>query len=292
MTIIIDSNIPAGQSWSISLSGLISRFRSMVSLTWLMVLLEGIAFLAFPLVIGMALNDLLEGSYHGVKLLILLSLAELIIGTIRRFYDTRAYGKIYRSVSTELVVRERERGASTSAISARSQLFTEFVEFLEFSIPEISHNFINLAGTLVIIGFLHIKILWVCLAAVMFTVLIYWITSSRILGLNKGQNDEFEKQVGYISKGNLKQVRAHYHRLMGWKIKLSDLETINFFGVWLGLAAALVSAVILLGEAEGASVGAAVSIIMYVFGFIESVIAFPLYYQQLVRLKEISGRLQ
>lgn len=40
----------------ISISRLISRFRSSIIITWLMLLFEGVAYLFIPLVIGMAIN--------------------------------------------------------------------------------------------------------------------------------------------------------------------------------------------------------------------------------------------
>lgn len=291
MTSTAKSSYGETKRLAISIPGLIRRFKLRISVTLLLVIMEGAAFLAFPLTIGFALNDLIADSYEGLYTIMMLSVGLLLVGTLRRFYDTRVYGNIYRSVSGELVARERLHGSSTSTISARSQLFTEFVEFLEHSIPDIIHNIINLSGTLIIIGFLDVRILGLCLAATCCSIVIYWVSSSRILSLNRGENDEFEQQVHCISHGRQNEIDAHYRRLMGWRIKLSDLETINFSGVWFSLSVALVGAVLLLGNSTEISVGLATSIIMYVFGFIESIVAFPLYFQQLVRLREIAGRL-
>jgi len=276
----------------ISISSLIKRFKIKICITWLLVLLEGAAYLTTPLVIGIAINDLLAGSSFGIILLSGLCLSMLLIGSLRRFYDTRAYGKIYRTVSTELVEKERKRQSSISTISARSQLFTEFIEFLEYSIPKVSHNLINLIGTLVIIAIMNQKIFLLCLCSALLTTLIYWFSGDKILHLNRGENDELEKQVTYLQQGNTVKVHDHFNRLMKWKIRLSDLETLNFLGVWLGLSAALICSVLLLAGGGGAAVGTVVTVVMYVFGFMESSVAFPLYYQQLVRLQEIAGRLQ
>lgn len=277
---------------SISIKKLVQRFWKSVSLTWLMVMLEGAGFLVIPLVIGMAIDDLLVQSYAGVKLLTALCIVMVTVGTVRRFYDTRAYGTIYRKMSKELIQKEKRRNSTISKISARSHLFTEFIDFLEFSIPEISHNLINLVGTLVIIGTLNIKILGICLSAAVLATLIYWVSGAKIHRLNKGENDELERQVQYIETGNAKELDKHFKNLTRWKIRLSDLETINFSGVWIGLSAALISSVILLGTPGDTPVGATISVIMYVFGFVESVVAFPLYYQRIVRLQEIAGRFQ
>ena len=44
---------------------------------------------AVPFVLGVAINDLIAGSFRGVWWLIVLELAALLIGTVRRLYDTR-----------------------------------------------------------------------------------------------------------------------------------------------------------------------------------------------------------
>ena len=292
MTSIAGNQLPELTQPSISIRGLIQRFWKSVTLTWLMVMLEGAVFLVIPLVIGMAIDDLLLQSYSGVKILIALCIVMVTVGTARRFYDTRAYGTIYRKMSKELVHKEKKRNSAISTISARSHLFTEFIEFLEFSIPEISHNLINLIGTLIIIGTLNLKILGVCLGAACLATLIYWISGGRVYLLNKGGNDELERQVHCIETSDKEELDEHFRNLMRWKIRLSDLETMNFTGVWIGLSAALICSVILLGTPGDAAVGTTISVIMYVFGFVESVVAFPLYYQQIVRLQEIAGRLK
>ena len=117
--------------------------------------------------------------------------------------------------------------------------------------------------------------------------------------MNKGQNDELEKQVEIIaqqadppSNGNRdsNRLEKHLKTLMGWNIKLSDLETLNFSMTWIVLAGVLIYSVVAVAS-SGASPGRVVSAVMYVFGFIESVMTFPLYYQQVIRLNEIAGRL-
>lgn len=292
MGVALDTNVPVHVPPPISIWSLIRRFKGRVYLTWLLVLLEGSAYLFIPLVIGMAIDDLLSQSYTGITSLAGLCCCMLVIGAARRFYDTRAYAKIFRTVSTEMVAKEKERNAPISTISARSRLFQEFIDFLEHSIPEISHNFINLLGSLVITAILDLRIFVVCLTCGLFAVCIYWFSSNRIYQLNKEENDELERQVTCLDKGSPEQLHDHFRKLMRWKIKLSDLETANFTGVWLGLSAVLVATVIILSQSNGSAVGSAVSMIMYVFGFIESTVAFPLYYQQLVRLHEIAGRLE
>ncbi len=112
-----------------------------------------------------------------------------------------------------------------------------------------------------------------------------------MLCLNKGQNDEFEKQVEIISGQNSINLNRHFKSLMRWNIRLSDLETINFSFTWIALAGALVGSINIVASSGTSTFGHVITIVMYVFGYIESVMTFPLYYQQLIRLQDIAGRL-
>ncbi len=276
---------------AISLSRLMRRFWRLTTLTWLLVLLEGTSLVAMPLVIGWAVDDLMNGSSSGLFQLAALCGLLLLVGSGRRVYDTRAYARIYRTVAPELVVREQRRKASLSRLSARSSLFREFIDFLEQSIPDILHQLINLVGTLVIIALIDSQVFLVCLASMVFTALAYGFSEKRILRLNAGANDELERQVDLLASAGEAKIRGHFKRLMDWHVKLSDLETLNFSLVWVALAFLLVLTVAIVTSSGEASFGQIVSAVMYVFGFTESVLVLPLYFQQLIRLREITTRL-
>jgi len=274
----------------ISLKILLQRFWSKTILTWVLVIFEGLALLLIPLVIGWAVDDLLNNDTLGIFQLTALCAVLLIIGAGRRFYDTRIYSGIYRKVSNEMISREIRNKTSVSKISARTNLFTEFIGFLENSLPEILNHLVCLTGTLFIICFIDFNIFLTCIAGAAATWITYLFSQKKILRLNKGKNDELEKQVELIADNHPGRIKDHFKRLINWNIRLSDLETINFSITWITLAGVLICSIILVSS-NSSSLGHIITITMYVFGFIESIMAFPVYYQQVVRLNEIAGRL-
>ena len=276
---------------NISLKTLLSRFWKKALVTWVLVILEGLGLLLMPLVIGWSVDDLIKGQMHGIIPLAGLCLVLLAIGAGRRFYDTRIYSGIFRKVSSELVTRGKLCETSVSKISARTNLFTEFIKFLEHSIPDLFNHFIGLVGALAIIFFINIQVFWTCLAGAAVISIIYALSQNKIHRLNMGQNNEFEKQVDIIASQDSTGVKTHFKNLMVWTIRLSDLETINFSLTWLILTAVLIASILVAATLAETSFGQVVSIIMYVFGFIESVMTFPLHYQQIIRLQEIGTRL-
>ena len=79
---------------------------------------------------------------------------------------------------------------------------------------------------------------------------------------------------------------------MKWNIKLSDLETINFSIAWIFMMGFLVWSIIISVEGGNVQYGAVFALVMYIFQYIESVVSLPFFYQQWLRLGEISERLR
>ncbi len=282
-------SITAAQS--ITLWGLFRRFKKKISLTLSLVVTESILDLLFPLFIGFAINSLLEQSYAGVIALGLLGVLALIVGSGRRFYDTRAYAGIYATLSTEMVAREQEKEQSISTISARASLLTEFVEFLENSMPIIITSIIGLVGILAILSSLNLAVFAASLALLVLVIIVYLLSGKWNFRYNKEYNDALENQVAALSTQDMGVIDKHFKTIMRWNIKLSDLETVNYFAIWLGIIGLLVYSPIAVIDSGIANYGLVFSILMYVFQYIESVVTLPYYIQQLIRLQEISGRL-
>ena len=274
-----------------SLSALFRRFKWRISLTVVLVLLESVLEILYPLCIGLAINSLLDGGHQGLLLLAGLGVASTVVGSLRRFYDTRIYSGIYRSIAPEMVARERERHNSVSQISARAGLLTEFVEFLENSLPELIAALVSLVGVLVIVAALNTDVFFACLAVLLVAALTYVLTGRLNFRLNAGYNNELERQVWSLERGDAALVQDHFKRLMRWNIRLSDLETANYFVIFLAIVALFVYAPFSAVDSGVTDYGLVFSLLMYVFSYIESVANLPLFVQQLIRLKEISVRL-
>ncbi len=279
-------------SQGVSVGSLVSRFKFRIIATLVLVALEGGAVLLFPLFIGLAINGLLGGSVAGVFELALVAIAAVAIGSIRRFVDTRAYAGAYEATASELVARERDRGTPVSTISARVGLVGEFVEFLEESLPGIAMGAVSLVGTLVILASISPRVSWACVALACVMVLQYGATASLNYRLNAGYNDELEKQVAIISNPGTRRPSAHFNRLMRWRIRLSDLETLNYAVLFLCVVLLLVFAPVELVDGPTAEYGLVLAALMYVLQYVEDLAAFPLYVQSLIRLHEISARLR
>lgn len=279
------------KSSPITLKNLFRRFNGKISLTLFLVVAETAVDLLFPLFIGYAINGLLTGRMSGVVNLGLLGVAALAVGSSRRFYDTRAYAAVYTTISGEMVAREQAKGSDISTTSARAGLLTEFVEFLENSLPMIVNSLIGLAGVLAILWGLNTAVFWASLALLGLMTLVYLFSSKWNFRYNQAYNDALEEQVNTLSTRDTAVINSYFRRVMRWNIKLSDLETVNYALIWLGIIALFVYAPVAVIDDGVTDYGRVFAVLMYVFQFVESVITLPYFIQQIIRLQEISGRL-
>lgn len=190
-----------------------------------------------------------------------------------------------------MIQNETNKDASVSRISARTGLLTEFVEFLENSMPEMINALISVVGILAIIATLNIDVFFACLSILGLIVFIYTITGKFNYKLNTKYNNQLEKQVDVLTARDSIAIKSFYQELMRWNVKLSDLETINYFVIWVGVIAVFIYTPITVIGAGILSYGLVFSIIMYVLNYAGSIVSFPLFIQQVIRLKEISARL-
>ena len=264
------------------------RFAGRFALTLTLVVLEAFGWTLFPLVIGRAIDSVLTDSVRGLYEFAGLGIAAMGIGIARRLIDSRAYARIYACLGEELVDHESEN--NTSSTTARLGMLREIVEFFENSLPGLITSVIGLVGTILILSLLNRPVFFGCLAVVGATAVLYALTGRLTTRYNKELNDEHERQVEAVESADAARVGRHLRDMMRWNIRLSDLEAANFGIVWLFMVGLLVFSI---NSAAGENVeyGIVFAIVMYVFQFSESVTLLPFYYQQWLRLREISGRL-
>ncbi len=267
---------------------LLKRFAGRFALTLGLVVLEAAGWILFPLVIGRAIDSVLADSTRGLYEFAVLGIVTMGIAVLRRLVDSRAYARIYVTLGEEMAASAA--GSSTSTRTARLGMLREIVEFFENSLPELINAVLGLVGTVLILAALNVPVFLGCLVIAVATVVLYALTGRLTMRYNRGLNDEHERQVDAVDSGDPGRLATHLRAMMRWNIRLSDLEAANFGINWVFMIALLVFAVSA-ATTETAEYGAVFAIVMYVFQFVESMLMLPFFYQQWLRLREISGRL-
>ena len=267
---------------------LLKRFAGRFALTLTLVVLEAAGWILFPLVIGRAIDSVLADSTRGLYEFAILGIVTMGVAVLRRLVDSRAYARIYVTLGEEMA--ESAADTSTSTRTARLGMLKEIVEFFENSLPELINAMIGLAGTVVILAALNLPVFLGCLVVALATVVLYLLTGGLTMRYNQGLNDEHERQVDAVDSGDPARLAKHLGAMMRWNIRLSDLEAANFGINWVFMIGLLVFAVSA-ATTETTEYGAVFAVVMYVFQFVESMLMLPFFYQEWLRLREISGRL-
>jgi len=275
------------------LKSLMNKHRSQLVLTYILFSLEMLGGLLRPLFLGIAINDLMKGSYNGLILLSAAHIVTLTVGTMRHMYDTRTYSAIYVSLVTKFLSR-RIYQKDVSKLSAHSTLAREFVDFLEFDLVYVIEAVYNIFGSLILMFFYDASVVLLCLAVLLPVIGISYKYGKKMNRLNKLKNDELEHQVNVISNGNAKELKEHYTNLRRWQVKTSDQEAFNF-GIMEFLVMIVLGASLLLTyKTSGATIlaGNVVGIFFYVTNFAKGLETIPYTVQRLSSLTDITRRIE
>lgn len=272
------------------IKGILKQHRWRFIYTITLILAEALLSILFPLFIGNAIGDVLNKEMTGLWQLAILGFLLIVMGSFRRMLDSRFYARIYTTISGQTITQIPQNKQSVK--TARLHLLSEMVKFAENQLPDIIQHSIGLIGVMSIIAFLNLNIFFGTLIAGSIVVLIYLLSGEKTFRYNKGYNNELESQLDVLSTNQPSTLKLHLLKLMRWNIKLSDIETINYALSWLIMIVLLVLAIRFAATRQQLQYGTLFALIMYVYQYIESMLSLPLYYQQWLRLKEISQRLQ
>ena len=270
-----------------TLSGIWLTYKAKIFATMSLLTAERLFAVAVPFVLGVAINDLIAGSYRGVWMLAGLEVAVLGIGTFRRLYDTRVYAGIYTDVA------DRVASKTTTPITrraARLQLGRELVDFFEWELPQLIASIIGIFGAFVMLLYLLPTIGAISVAVATVIGIVFVTSKRRMFGLNKLLNNELERQVTMLEADTPFSRRMHLSRLARWRIHLSDLEAANFAIAELLLAALIIGAVVITIK-TGLSVGGVFAVLTYLIDLAEGLLVLPWTYMQSIRAQEIGGRM-
>lgn len=275
------------------LKRLMKLHRSRLLITYFLFSLEMLGSLLRPFFLGMAVNDLLKGSYHGLILLSVVHLLWMITGTIRHMFDTRTYSAIYTSLVTQFLSR-RYGKEEVSKLSAHSTLAREFVDFLEFDLVYIIDAVYSIVGSLVLLFFYDAAVVGICFILLVPVMAISYFYGKKMKTLTRLRNDELEKQVNIISEGNKEYIRQHYNKLRKWQVKISDKEAFSFGLIELLVMFVIGASLLISTKIFGTEMlaGNIIAMYTYILKFVSGMDTIPYTVQRLTSLNDITRRIE
>lgn len=267
------------------------RYRLSVAGTLAFLAVENVVLVLEPYLLGRAIDGLVGKSFVGLWVFVGVASFGLAVGVLRRAYDTRVYGRIFRETAGDVVVRENAKEAPIAQVTARANFVNDVTQFYELYLPAAIVSFVTLSGAIVMLGVIA-PLLCVGAVAVAATVgAVFFLSRRRIDTLNKGLNDEMERQVELLARRDADVARAHFASLVSWRVRLSDLEARNFGLTQLATIALAALAIVVLMIWQEQTVGEVFAALTYILQFTQAIVILPYTYQQYLRTSEIGTRL-
>lgn len=273
----------------LTLGGLFAAFWPQISVTWAMTLIEVGLFALIPLLIGFAIDGLLIGEFTAFYQLGGVLFALILIGTLRRVYDTRAYGFMRVELGKALVHRAGDM--PVSRLNARLNMGRELVDFLETEAPESVTSLIRATAAIVILAGFHPTLAQAALGALVVTLVLYALTHRRFFRLNAAFNTQTEKQVGVLEARSLPRLGAHLLSLRKSEVRISDTEGVVYGLIFLVLLGMQMFNLRFATQEIEITAGRVFSIVTYSWDFVESALVLPMTLQSFSRLSEITARI-
>jgi ABC-type multidrug transport system fused ATPase/permease subunit len=267
-------------------------FRARIGLTYTLTVIEDSLELAYPWATGLAIDGLLQHDWRSAIPIIVAWTARGAIGGFRKMYDTRVYTDVYNAIVTDTVLRQRGAGVDTTGVAARSSMAREFVTFFERDVPLAVTSIIGIFGSAAILFWYDLMIALTAIALFVPVFLINRIYSRYSYRVNNELNTQLEQEVSVIQRADPAEVRAHFQKLRGFRVKLSDAEAFNWTSVELlsiFVFIAILARAIFLPTTEAGDIYA---ILSYVWRLMENLDNVPQLVQQIARLVDIRRRIE
>lgn len=262
-----------------------------ISLTYGLTASEKLCLLALPAMIGWAIDDLLKGVLHGLMGLLLIWFVQLTLCFARQRFDTRIFSDIYARLASRTALLQIEQGQGVSKVSARVDLARDLVNFLEIEVPAIFRNLTAVFGSLILLFTYDREAGWMA-ALVLVPMLIanrwYW---SRAQRLNRGLNNQVEREVDILQKARADQIGRHFQLLRRWKVAISDAQNLTWVVTEFATLIALVCMLWDFTHSPAFSAGAAYAMLAYMRDYVDGLNDAPYVVNSFARMRDTLRRL-
>lgn len=259
--------------------------------TYGLTFLENIFELLYPLLIGWAIDDLLQQKYVGIISLATLWLVHTAIEVLRNIYDTMTFTRIYNNLVVSVILAQRQQGVASSRIATRSALSREFIDFFEQEVPRLITSLFGLLGSLVMLLFFDWHIVNYCLFVLIPITLVQRVFMKKSFTFNYFLHNQLEREVEILTTGDQNLVNRHYKVLANQRIKLSNVAAFNW-GITELFVIILFMLILLRAGYLNLLPGDVYAVITYAWNYRQSLDILPVSVQHLSRLKDIGKRLR
>ena len=155
--------------WKLSWKGM--------AVTYVVLIIESLAFSFFPFYLGRAIDGLLTKDWFWFSVYLAVCVVGFSVGTVRRMFDTRVFGHAWSKVSSGIVRNLMANKMEPAKTITKAGLSSRFVDFFEFAVPSLISAVVGIITALGMLwGSVGAATWWLVLLAVLTALLSFWMS--------------------------------------------------------------------------------------------------------------------
>ncbi len=214
------------------------------------------------------------------------------VGAFRRSVDTKIYLKIYSRIATTISRISILKNTSISKTTARVELSQQYINFLEYRLPEIIQNTISISGAVIALYFFDWKISLACFLIVVPMYIANKLYLRKVSKLQKEFHDSYEEIYDVFAKRDPVLVRNYYRNLAKPQTKISNWGAFNFAFMRFTLLIIFLIVLYVAIELDNFTAGELYSIVAYLWTFVSATEYMPELLENWSSMKDITRRLK
>jgi hypothetical protein len=282
------------------LPDLVRAYRWSIALALSLVLVENIAWIIEPSRFGPVLDALIavarkepKASAVGPLLLwIGIFAVNSGAGVLRRSVDPRIYLRVYADIVAGVVQTGRQWNLPISVTAARAALSRDFIDFLEYRVPDLLEQAIAVGGALVGLSFFDYRIALAC-AIVVFPLL--WtrrLYRRHLVALQREVHDRLEGALDTIQQRDVAGIRQYYLDVARPQRAIANWGAASFGVMRLVLLGVFLVVLFVAIDLDDFSTGELYTIVAYLWTFVTSSEYLPELMESWSAIKDLSRRFE
>lgn len=280
------------------LATIFQRFRLPITLTLSIVLIEKVAWIIEPTVFGHVIDAMIAAASHMHHskifgpLFLWMSIFAInsAAGALSRSLGKRIYSNMFTEIVTDVVVHDTRHGYPESRTAARADLSKEYITFLQYRVPEIIEQIVDIGGAVIALFVFDHRISLACLAMIVPLTIATRIYSKSVLSLENELHDNREEVYEKFTGHDMKQVRGYYNKIAKIQQRIANWSAFNFAFFRMFLLGIFLVVIYISIDLDDFTTGRIYSIVAYLWTFVTTAEYMPDLMEDWASLKDISTR--
>jgi ABC-type multidrug transport system fused ATPase/permease subunit len=281
---------------------LFKTYKKKILFIFSLTIVENVAWIIEPWIFGTLIDEFIlkaNGSvFHlaPIKFLplflwILLYAINSGTGTVRRMYEPKIFQNIFADIVTKISERGNKDNVNASVVTGRAQLSHEYINFLQYRIPELLEQSIAIIGAICALTIFDWRISAACLLVVLPLGIIGQFYNKRVLYLQKDLHDQYETIVDTFVTKKPENIRSIYKSMASVQTKIGKFNGFNFGFMRITLLIVFLVVLYISIDLDNFTTGDIYAIVSYLWTFISAAEYLPELMESRASLKDISQRI-